>query len=113
MGEISPSANGESGTRPTITKEKKVIAAVLRGSFRVSGRSTTSRDSDCSDFSAKKFDEAMENPSAKTLASPSTRIIAGDKPAPITPDTIANVVTVPSMAPYTNSAKYFSEYALN
>ena len=49
----------------------------------------------------------MENPSASRLASPNIRMIPEDKEAPTTPATIANVVTEPSIPPYTNSGKYF------
>lgn len=52
-----------------------------------------------SDFSERKFEDAIEKPSAKRFAIPKTKIIEDESPAPITPATIAKVVTVPSIAP--------------
>jgi hypothetical protein len=47
---------------------------------------------------------AIEKPSAKRLANPNINTIEGDNNAPITPATTANVVTAPSVAPYTKSS---------
>lgn len=89
------------GTKPIVTKDTKVASAVLKAVF-------TSWFS--LDRSLKKFDEAMENPSAKTLEIPSIKTIAGESAAPAMPDTMAKVVTVPSIDPYTNSGKYFLKF---
>lgn len=50
---------------------------------------------------------AMEKPSASKFAKPSIIIIDGERDAPTTPVTIANVDTAPSIAPYT---KFSTEY---
>jgi len=41
----------------------------------------------------------MENPSAKRFAKPKIKTIEDVREAPITPDTTAKVVTVPSIPP--------------
>ncbi len=81
---------GEIGTKPIITKEKKVAKEVFKAS-RIFWFSF--------DRSLKKFDEAMENPSASTLATPRMSTITGERAAPETPATMAKVVTVPSIEP--------------
>lgn len=48
----------------------------------------------------------MAKPSAIRLAKPKMITTLLDNPAPAAPATTANVVTLPSMPPYTNSPKY-------
>ena len=55
--------------------------------------------SSCSARVPMKLLAAMENPSATRLANPITRITAGESSAPTTPETMAKVVTEPSMPP--------------
>lgn len=55
-----------------------------------------------SDSFERKLDVAIEKPSENRLASPSIIITPCDRPPPIAAVTIAKVVTIPSIAPYTN-----------
>src|SRR6056297_3385985 len=88
-----------SGRMPARMKPQKV-AVPLRAASRSVGRLSAF------DRSERTSLTAIDVPSAKRLAKPRIRIVCVDSAAPTMPATMANVVTIPSVAPYTISGKY-------
>ncbi len=93
---------GTSGTDPATTKAMNVAQACLTGCDSSSGRLSAARALSCARID-RKFPTAIDNPSAARLAAPTINTADCDSAPPATPATTANVVMMPSLAPYTRS----------